>query len=818
MLKNYIVTAVRNISKQKVFSVVNLLGLTIGIAASILIAQYIFHELSYDSYHAKKDQLYRLTIDYTDDRGVLEAHAGVSNVLGPELTERLPEVEKYARVLSSSSFNRSNTIRYAGSGAEQVFNESGIYFVDPDLLEMFDFSLISQGDRLPFPSPNSVLISGSVAEKYFGKRNAIGEKLVHNDGVEYYVSGVFKDTPINSHQSFDLLMPISTVFSNEFYNIRENAHLFGDNYHTYFLLSKKADIFSLEETMLTASKSLTDRSYDNVQLHLQAVTDIHLYSDLIGELKPNGDWLLVYLIGLATMIILILAWSNFINLSIIKNSFRLKEIGVRKTLGASKKQMMVQFITESMLVNLAAILLALGVAELVQPLFVNMIGYELPDILSLGIFNFLLLVLVLISGAILSGVISGVGLSISNPAGILKGKVSDKISGARFGKGIIAFQVASVLVLVGLSFTVYKQIVFMQHKNLGLSVEKVVVLDGPNIAPGNRESYSEAYLRFTSSYSAFKSSLLQNTSFKEVTSSNFVPADEIDFKTPLRRTANESEAPIFTKRVFAGNNYHKVYDLELLAGKFYTDEIELNPEYPQIILNESAVYQLGFSSIEEAVNSDVFQWSNKSKVIGVVKDFHFNSLKETMVPMYFRFNIDPRYISIKLSEGDLVQTLAALEEAWEAFFPGDPYSYFFADAYFDSQYKGDLRFTTIINAFSLLAIFIACLGLYGLAYMSFSKKAKEIGIRKTLGAEARHIIALLYKKHFLHIGLSIIIALPVCYWVITGWLSDYAYRIDISLELFLIPVVVTLFVSLIAISSQLTRYLSINPIDILKNE
>jgi len=814
MLFNYLKTALRNLFKYKGYSFVNIAGLTLGFTAAVYILLYVDVESSYDEFHRNKDRIYRVTVHYVNNEGVEEHHAGISNAVGPILKEEIPEVRDQVRVIRTV-FTRSSIITYPNAESGPVhFHENGIYFVDTGFLKVFDYKL-KQGNReTALADPNGIVITESMANKYFGSKNPMGEPLVFNDEFQYTVTGVLEDVPLNSHQQFDFLIPIQSMFDSGKLHY-PNLHLYGSDYHTYVLLDKDADISGLETRFLDVISNRTDRMFETTGLELQPMTDIHLHSNLTGELHLNGSALIVYSLGVIAIIILGMAWLNYLNLSVIKNSMRLKEIGVRKSLGAFRNQVKMQLVTESVLVNAGSLVLALILFEITRPWFNDVIGYELPALNSTTASHFSWIILLFVIGSILSGLVSGWLFSNVKPADVLRGRIIPVLTGRSFRKVVVTLQFACVFMLIAGAYTVKKQMRYMQDKDLGMNLEKIMVLKGPGMPSGDNLSRGEAYDLYKSKFKTFKSLLLRETSISGVASSNYVPGDDINFKAALKRPATSNQKSTLIKRIFASPDFAPVYGLDVVAGRFFSEDKQTDSA---LVLNESAVKLLGYTDPEQIIGEQLLYWDNKAEVIGVVKDFNFSGLKQEVEPVFFHKLSDRTYYSVKIRAEDIDAVITKIKNYWTEIFGYSPFEFFFTQDHFYQQYQAEKKFGVLMNLFSILAISVACLGLFGLISLSFLKRVKEIGIRKVLGASNLQVLALLSRKYLYLILVSVLVAVPVSYLVITKWLGDFAYRIDIGWDLFLLPFIIILLVTGLTVGMLMGQTVSLNPAESLRVE
>lgn len=815
MLKNYFIVAIRVFSKYKSFSLINLIGLTLGITVCLLITQYVVFQLSYDTFHKQKEYLYRVTISYENDEGVYEHHAAISNGLGPFLKNNFPEVVNQTRIIKSSAFSRSSILEYDDGIMKQSreFHEDGIYFVDSTFLEMFTYPIVFGDSESPLAKPNSMVLSESAAKKYFGESNPIGKTLTFSPFIDFEITGVFKDPPLNSHHQFDFLLSLGKAFEKDLL-FKDNLHFYGEAYHTYIQLGSDINVFDFQEKIQQSVLEITDRKAAQTAIKLQPITDIHLYSDLASELNQNGSALATYTLSITAILVMLMAWSNFTNLSLLRNIFRRKEAGVRKTLGANKYQLTIQFVLESLIINSFAFVLALAAAELFQPYFSKLLGYKLPTLFSFNPLVFIFLCLTLLGGSILTGLFPSLILTSENTVGMLKSLPKMQTIFSR--KVVIFFQMVAVFALITCTNTITKQMNFVHNKDLGLRTEQVLVLNGPKLFNNLDIDKSESYKQFVSKYQTFRSEILQNSSIKAVSSSNFVPGDHIDFTATLENPASGSGTPKQIKRIFVNYDFDKVFELEMVAGRFFSDNF--NSEEKSIVLNESAIKLLGFNDAESALNKEIYYWNNPVTIVGVSKDFHFRSLKKRVEPMFFWLNNERTFITLKLKADNISVTLIDINKTWDMVFTDSPFQFFFANEYFNNQYKEDQILKTLIASFTLVALVIASLGLFGLAAFAIQLRTKEIGIRKILGATIANIITLLSKDYLRIVLIGYLIAIPIAWYVMSLWLSNFSYRIKITPEIYALAGAAAILIITLTVSWQVFKAAVANPVESLRNE
>ena len=802
MFKNNLKVAFRSLLKNRVFSLINITGLALGISASLLILQYVNYELSYEDFNQNADQVYRLkTNRYNQGELSTEWASGVVSI-GHILNEAFPEVEHYVRLTGTSGVLSKGDIE---------FKEDRMYFANQDVFKVFGRDILYGNPETALTELNSIAISESTAKRYFGKSDAVGETLMYNRAQSVNIAAVFADAPDNTHFKFDVLVS----WENRAQSDTEgnlNTVWYWDGYFNYIQLAEGTDPVEFSAKI---DKFIDERWGEEMRnndtwmdFELQSMSDIHLYSNFIGEAEVNGDGDSVYaLLGISFFIILI-AWVNYINLATAKSMERAREVGLRKVLGSQKGQLIRQFLTESFLINLLAVALAFGIVALVLPGFSRLADQPISFELFAQQGFWVGLVVLFFIGTFLSGMYPAFVLSSYKPIDTLKGGSMSNSGGAWLRKGLVVFQfMASVGLIIG-TYTVYEQISYMRNQELGVNIDRTMVINGPSVRDS---TYSEKY-------TAFNDVMKANASVENVVVSTVVPGREVGWNAGgiRKEGAPDSEGKQYRVLGF-GYEYVETFDLKIIAGRTYSREF--GDEESKILFSRSAVRDFGFASPEEALNERIFFWGNVYTIIGVLEDYHHNSLKENYDKLLFRLIPEASdYYSIKYSAANTQQVVQLAEEKWAQFFPGNPFEYFFLEDSFEEQYAADRQFGSVFTIFSGLAILVACLGLFGLAAFMTSKRIKEIGVRKVLGASVPSILKLLSTDFLKLIMVAVVLAIPLSYFGMNQWLSGFAFRIDLYWYLFALPAVLVLLVALATVSFQTARAARANPIESLRYE
>ncbi len=800
MLKNNLIIAWRSLIKNRIYSAINILGLAIGMSAFLLISLYVRHELNYDTFHENKENIYRVQQNrYNKGELTTQWAAGCAGI-GPDLKLNFPEVEQFVKMHASSA-----VIQYG----DNLFKEEHTYYATTSFFEVFSVNLIEGIDSLVLKEPYTMALSASMVDKYFGKENPIGKFVRHNGARDYLITGIYEDIPEQSHFKADMLYSFETYVDLTNDGARTNWNW--DGFYTYISLIPGTDPKELEAKLPNwileyQGEELTQ--YDaGVEFFLQPITSIHLYSDYMMEFKANGDGKATYFLLIISFFIILIAWVNYINLSTAKSMERAREVGIRKVMGSMRQQIARQFMVESYLLNFLAVLIGLLITLAAIPYFSNLSGVVISLSVTDG-FVWLVVVGLLLSGGTLSGIYPALVLSGFKPAVVLKGKLAGSSSGSMLRKGLVVFQfIASLILMVG-TVAVFEQLRFMKNYDLGVSIDQTLVVRGPNVTDSLYEDKFNTFKHTISSYSSVFS----------VATSTAVPGGQPGWNAGGIRLVEQTDSESNQYRVIGfDGDFVEAYGLELNEGRIFDEE--RSHEQNNVLFNESAVKLLGFASAREVLQRDIFFWGDTFKIVGVLKNYHQESLKKSFEPLIFRYIPNAsNFYSIKVQSQNLPETIGMVEDEWQAMFPGNPFEYFFLDDHFNQQYKAEVQFGQVFSLFAGLAIFIACLGLFGLASYMTMQRTKEIGVRKVLGASVPSILLLLSKDFSRFIITAIVIGIPISWYLIHNWLLDFANRIDISWLLFATPAVILMIIALGTISFQTVRSALTNPVDSLRDE
>ena len=806
MLKNYFKTAWRNIKRHKVYSGINILGLAIGIAACLLILQYVSFELSYENFQTNKDRIYRVEQDRYDNGKLSTQWAAGAFGVGNAFKDAIPEIEEYVKVIQNN--------KVITEVQNQPLKIDKVFFATNSFFNVFTYPLVAGNKSNALKDPFTAAISESTAKKVFGTTNVVGKQIELNRNSNYIIKAVYKDAPVNTQIRPDILLSYATFVkwtTDSSGNGPENAWEW-DGCLTYLLLHKGADPKKVEAKFPPIVKKFVGddmKKYNaGVTYHLQPLKDIHLTSHYMMEPGETVDGKTVYLLlGIAFFIVAI-AWVNYINLATARAITRAREVGVRKAVGSRRKQLIIQFLSESALLNGVALVIALLIVLLAIPGFNQLSGQQL----SFSLFahnNFWIdLIVLFIIGVFFSGLYPAFVLSGFNPVEVLKGKMGSTKQSSLLRKSLVVFQFAASLFLLIGTVTVYKQIQFMRNQSLGVNIDQTLVISPPTVT-------DSTYLQ---RITAFKNELSRQTAIKSIAVSTNVPGEAVGWNAGGIKLVTEDESKQKQYRVIGVDyDYMKTYGLKIIAGRAFSKDFGADDS--SIVFTQKAIELLGFNKPEDALNKRIDFWGGKYTIVGVASNFHQQSLHENFDALIFRCMpnvIGP--VSIKINASKATQVINAVKTEWSKFFSGNTFEYFFLDDHFNEQYKEDQRFGQVFELFTSLAILVACMGLFGLASFTTIQRTKEIGVRKVLGASVSTILKLLYREFTFLLVIAFLIATPLAWLMTANWLQGYAFRIDMHWTFFVIPFLIIVAIAFITVGFQSIKAALANPIKSLRTE
>ncbi|MEM7297740.1 MAG: ABC transporter permease [Bacteroidota bacterium] len=810
MLKNYFNVALRNLVKHKFYSLINILGLSIGLTCFLMISLYVVDEISYDNFHSDLESIYRM-----DFEGALNGSEFITSVSSAPAAETM--VREYPEVVESVRIRQSGNWLIKKKGTEDNYYQDEVAFVDDNFFQFFDFNLLKGDIEECLKRPNTLVLNSTEANKLFGEEDPIGQIVVIDNDEDWEVTGVYEDMPFNSHMNF------SMMFSMESREEAKQKFWMSFNFTTYLKLQEGFDPNVLEakfpaliekyigpevERFMGITMQEFSDSGNRAGFFLFPMKDIHLYSDKDGELMANGDIKYVYIFTAIALFILILACINFMNLSTARSAGRAKEVGVRKVMGAHKSQLRKQFLTEAFLITLISIAIAYGLSFLTLNGFNALANKELifGDLFAAE-FIFIMIG-VLISVGFLAGSYPAFFLSKFRPVEVLKGKLNLGLKSGGLRSTLVVLQFCvSIIMIIGTAI-VYQQLSYIQNKKLGFSKEQVVMVHDPWIMGDKAESY--------------KNEVLQSTLIKNGTLSSFLPVDTQNNNNlwfPGSSPTKDESYVFYQARV--DHNYINTLDMEILDGRAFSKDFP--SDSMAIMVNESLLNHLGW---DDGVGRKLSTYGGSQEdpvvevytIVGVVKDFHYKSLKNNIEPLLFTLGESRGYVSFKIDGQNVKESLDFIQGKWNEFAPGQPFQYSFLDDRFNELYETEQKLGQIFGVFAFLAIFIACLGLYGLAAFTAEQRTKEIGVRKVLGASIMSIITLLSKEFLKLVGIAFIVAAPTSYFFMNRWLQDFENRTNINVMVFLMAGILALVIAWVTMSFQSWNAARVNPARSLKDE
>lgn len=805
MIRNYLKIAWRNLTKYKFISFINLFGLTVGIACCLLILAYILNELSYDRYRNAAN-IYRVerTFLNPEEKTVNLELSAVAPPYGPLLVNDFKEIRQMAQVLS----NGSTAFRYE----DKMFNEKNSVWGDKNLLELFDVKTLKGNPAKALQEPFTAMLTEDIAKKYFGNDEPMNKVLRVNNQFDVKVTGIIKPFPTNSHFHPEVLLSFSTLMDSAVYGRQNFVNNWGNNaFYTYLLLPEGYDPKKLEAQLPAfQNRHMTEeggkfKPSDYSIMSLRNVSDIHLYSHKDDEAEENGDIKRVYVFSAIAFFILLIACINYMNLSTARSVLRGKEIGIRKVVGARRKELISQFLSESVLVCWIATLLAFAITWMVLPMLGRLSGQNISIDILLSWKIVLPLLLVPFVVGTLSGIYPAMFLSSFQPIRVLKGVIKAGRANLSFRQVLVVLQFSISIILIICTAVVFQQLRYMQSKALGFNKDHIITM-----------SYNRG---LSDKFESFRTTLLSNSNIRSVARSSRIPTGRLlDAQgTSINKGDSLTPTQADIKFIRADEDYLPTYGVKMVAGRNFSRDF--GTDTSSFLLNESAASILGLKPAE-AVGKQMEYGGRRGLVAGVFSDFHFESMHQRILPLVMLIPQNPNNygrLSIKVS-GNVPAAISHLEATWKKFLPEIPFEYSFLDERFDNLYRSEQRQESIFTIFAFIAIFVACLGLFGLSAFAISQRVKEIGIRKVLGASVSSIVGLLSRDFLLLVAVAAVIAFPVAWFAMDKWLRDFAYRISISWWIFLLAGIVAALVAFFTIGFQARKAATSNPVRNLRNE
>ncbi|MEZ5039114.1 MAG: ABC transporter permease [Saprospiraceae bacterium] len=821
MLKNYLRIAIRNLFKHKGYTFINILGLAIGVAVFLLISLYVTFERSFERFLPEADQIYRVTLERYLQNELQIASAENFPGVGPALKTELDEVVDFARLYNLGYKNNVIITNKEAKPNPIAFKHRHFMYADASFLPMMGYPMEKGDPQTALKEPFTAVISAEYAAKYFGEADPMGKTLVMQDddfnNELVKVTGVFKDLPANTHLKFDVLFSYRSLFGR-FEGAPARYDQSWGRKDMYTFIKVKAG--SRPEVLASQLASIVDKYSPNLKeqgrkdvLSLQPLKSIHLHSDLAEEPGANGDARIVFFMHLIGLFVIAIAWINYINLSTARAVERAKEVGVRKAVGALRQQLITQFLTEAAVVNLIAILLAWVLTFLALPWFNSISGLVFSFTYLIQPWFLGLMIIVWLIGTILSGAYPAWVLSSFDAMSILKGVFKNSKRGMLLRKGLVVFQFMASIVLIISTISIFQQMKFMLNQDIGMDINQVLVIERPGIAERDRSA-------FNSAIDVFRAELLKDNSIEAVSASLTVPGKQREYEAAIKKYGASDNDLVSIRVNSMDYEFLDVFKMELLAGRTFSKEFPKDLD-TSIIITASTAGLLGFEKPDAAIGQTIaieqFQWN--PIIVGVVNDYHQVSLKKAISPTaFYCAPYSGEFYSMRINTRDLPATLHHVEQSWVKAFPGNPFTSFFLDDFFNQQYENERKFGKLATFFSILAVIIGCLGLFGLSGFSIAQRTKEIGIRKVLGASIYGIVGLLSKDILFLVFWAIIMASPLAWWAMNEWLQDFAYRIHLSWWVFVLAGSMAIFIAFFTVSLQSIKAALGNPVESLRAE
>lgn len=807
MFKNYFKTAFRNFRKNKFYTGINVFGLAVGLSTCLMILLYVLDELAYDKYNKQADRIYR--IDNEIKFGGNHFDLAVAPALeGPVAVKEIPMVLQYTRLQNYGTF-------LVKKGKSNI-RETSIANADSTLFDVFTLPVIAGDPSKALRAPRTLVITEKIAKKYFNRTDVVGESMIINDSINYKITAVIKNIPEQSHFKYDFFVATS---ENE--DSRSDNWL-SENWNTYILVKEGTDPKKLVQELDRMTdryiapilKAAINQTMDEfkksgayVKNSVTALTDIHLRSNKTGELGANSSIQYVYIFSAIAILILLIACVNFMNLSTARSSNRAKEIGVRKVLGSLRNNLVQQFLTESLIISFFSLIIALTVTILLLPYFNTLAGKNISFTVLFQPWMIVTVILLMLVVGLLAGSYPALFLSAFQPIEVLKGKLAKGFKGSILRNVLVVLQFwISIILIVG-TIVIYNQLSYIKNKDVGFNRDQVLIIQNTNSLGQQAE--------------LFKNELKQMSGVENMTTTGYLPVDgfrsnDAFFTSP----ALDQNDAISMQRWNVDENYVATLGIKMISGRNFSRDFLTDSS--AIIINEAAQKFLG---TKDALNKKLYEIDDiKTKkirefhIVGVAKNFNFSSLRDVITPLALCYRKESSAVAIRLKTKNINAVVEQIKAKWEAAAVGQPFDYQFMDEQFNNLYKAEQRTGQIFITFAVLAILIACLGMFGLAAFASEQRTKEIGVRKVLGASVSNIATMLSKEFFKLVMIAAILAFPVAWWVMTKWLQDFAYRIDISWWIFVLALALVLIITLITVSFQAIKAALLNPVKSLRTE
>jgi putative ABC transport system permease protein len=807
MIKNYLKSALRNISRHPFIAFINIFGLTIGLTCCLLIIAYVVNERSYDRYNKNADDVYRVTRIFYTASGTESLHlSSIAPPFGPLLKNAFPDIKKVTRVLPLGTIS----FKYK----DKLFNETNGIFADDNFFDVFSVPIIRGDKKIPLTDPYTVMLTPNIAKKYFGDADPINQSVIlDNTKHAFKVTGIFSPFPAGAHMHPQMIVSFNTLKDSTLYGEKQLETNYGNNaFYTYLLFPKGYNTARIESQfpdfldnyMHAPGMQGNVQNHKGTKLTLQKLTDIHLYSHLDDEIEENGNISRVYIFSAIALFILLIACINYMNLSTARSALRAREIGIRKVIGAQRKEIISQFLSESVLTTYTALLLASGLTALLLP-FINRLSHQVLSFNSLLNWQIMLPIIMLpLFTGLVSGIYPALFMSSFLPVKVLKGVVKVGSGNISFRKVLVVVQFSISIILIVATTVVFQQLQYIQNKDLGFNKDHVITM--------RYNSFLDKQ------YEAFKADLLKNPAIKDVGRSSRIPSGRLldDQSAQVLEGGSMQPIKVDIKELSVDYSFINTYGIQMAAGRDFLSAPKADSN--NYIVNEATVNTLGWKNPENAIGKDIKYGSVTGKVIGVVKDFHFESLHQQIIPMIFLKDTRFNYASVKIEGRNVKSAISTLHDTWSKYLPETPFDYTFLDDKFAQLYNSEQQQGQLFTIFSCIAIFIACLGLFGLSAFTITQRVKEIGVRKVLGASVPQIVLELSKDFLKLVLIASLIGLPVAWFSMNKWLLDFASRVTISWWILASAGIIALIIAFATISIQSIKAALANPVDSLRSE
>jgi len=797
MLKNYLLIGLRSLRKHLSYSIINIVGLALGLATCLLLVTWIQHELSYDTFHNNANRIYRSSLEYSFGGQTSKTSVSPTALL-PALQKNFAEVENGVRVYNPSGWNP-----YIVKHEDNLFQEEKFFFADSTFFQVFSFSLLSGNPNNVLTQPNSVVITQTTAQKYFGDKDPVGKTLLVNGRTDYTITGVLEDLPSNSVFQFDFLGSFASLSASK------ELQWWSANYQTFVLMAPSADLESLhQKTNALVKKEVASELTnpgDYVKYNFTKLPDLYLKSG-VDESTPVGNIQYIYIFGAIAILVLAIACINYINLATARASDRAKEVGIRKVVGALRKQLFFQFLSESMIITLISLGVALLLAKLVLPLFNSLTGKNFTSDLFINTPFISLALLAAVVIALLAGAYPAFAITSFKPVSVLKGNFKTSDKGIWLRQSLVVFQFGISIVLIIGTLVITNQLDFMQNKKLGYQKENTVIL------PLDRKTEEV--------FTTLRSEILRSGIASSVARATESPTN-IQGGYSINLIENNNDRGMIVTAMAIDENFIPALNMELLQGRNVneTDYSRLTSDTTySFIVNETTVKEL-MLDLQKSIGTKVSMNGRTGEIVGVVKDFHFAPLQQKIAPVVLFTEEQYSHIFVKLNGSvDISQSMATLKQICATVTPHRPFEFDFLDEEYMHLYQNEQRMRAISTTFATLTIMIACLGLFGLVAFSAAQKTKEIGVRKVMGATVTSIIILITRDFIKLVLIAILLGLPVAYWIMTQWLSDFTYKTDIGIWPVVIASTLSIAIAFGTACFQAVKAALINPVNTLRNE